>query len=209
MLAAVCDRAFVGDDPLPRIGAAFAEQVKRARTRLPAVAEGAFRLLAAIAAEHHALTQRIARAAAGARRASRAEVRRAPRRARLSGILRGDAVGAARAPAALPRGARPAARQVSPRIPARDARHAAHGRRLVAALSRAAGAQPRGRPRRSPALEDFRWLLEELAVSLFAQELQDAVPGVLQAAWSGPGRTSTADGTDFLALATRNPPVLQ
>ena len=39
---------------------AFAEQVKRARTRLPAVAEGAFRLLAAIAAEHHALTQRIA-----------------------------------------------------------------------------------------------------------------------------------------------------
>ena len=41
VLVAVCDRAFIGDDPLPRSEAAFAEQVKRARTRLPAVAEGA------------------------------------------------------------------------------------------------------------------------------------------------------------------------
>jgi ATP-dependent helicase HrpA len=45
LLLAVCDRAFIGDDPLPRSEAAFADQVKRARTRLPAVAEGAFRLL--------------------------------------------------------------------------------------------------------------------------------------------------------------------
>ena len=43
--AAIVDRAFLGDDPLPRNERAFAEQVKRARTRLPAVAEGAFRLL--------------------------------------------------------------------------------------------------------------------------------------------------------------------
>ena len=28
----------------------------------------------------------------------------------------------------------------------------------------------------APALEDFRWLLEELRVSLFAQELKTAVP---------------------------------
>ena len=53
VLLAVRDRAFIGDDPLPRSEAAFADQVKRARTRLPAVAEGAFRLLASIAAEHH------------------------------------------------------------------------------------------------------------------------------------------------------------
>ena len=62
VLAAVCDRAFIGDDPLPRSETAFAEQTRRARTRLPAVAEGAFRLLAAIAAAHHALGQRIAAA---------------------------------------------------------------------------------------------------------------------------------------------------
>ncbi len=60
VLAAIADRAFIGDDALPRTATAFAEQVKRARTRLPAVGEGAFRLLATIAAAHYALSQRIA-----------------------------------------------------------------------------------------------------------------------------------------------------
>src|SRR5207249_1791346 len=60
VMAAVADRALLGDDPLPRSEGAFAEQVKRARTRLPAVAEGAFRLLGAIANEHHILSQRLA-----------------------------------------------------------------------------------------------------------------------------------------------------
>ncbi len=60
VISAILDRAFVGDDALPRTETAFADQVRRARTRLPAVAEGAFRLLGSIAAEHHALTQRIA-----------------------------------------------------------------------------------------------------------------------------------------------------
>ena len=48
VLDAITDRAFIGDDPLPRSESAFAEQIKRARTRLPAVAESAFRLLATI-----------------------------------------------------------------------------------------------------------------------------------------------------------------
>src|ERR1700682_5930926 len=39
VVAAICDRAFIGEDPLPRSEAAHAEQVKRARVRLPAVAE--------------------------------------------------------------------------------------------------------------------------------------------------------------------------
>src|SRR4029077_1584059 len=60
LVSAVCDRAFLGDDPLPRSEQVFAEQVKRARARLPAVAESAYRLLATIAGEYHALTQRLA-----------------------------------------------------------------------------------------------------------------------------------------------------
>jgi ATP-dependent helicase HrpA len=60
VLAAIEDRAFIGEDPLPRSARAYAEQVKRARTRLPAVAEAAFRLLAAIASEHHTVSRRIA-----------------------------------------------------------------------------------------------------------------------------------------------------
>ena len=47
---AALERAFLGDDPLPRSEKAFAELVKRARARLPAVMDGAFRLLAEIAA---------------------------------------------------------------------------------------------------------------------------------------------------------------
>ena len=68
VFAAICDRAFLGDDPLPRGERAFAEQVRRARTRLPAVAEGAFRLLSTIAAAHVALTQHLGRLPAGLRR---------------------------------------------------------------------------------------------------------------------------------------------
>jgi ATP-dependent helicase HrpA len=75
VVAAICDRAFIGDDPLPRSEKAFAEQARRARARLPAVAEGAYRLLAAIAAAHYALTQRLGKMPAIHSRAV-AEVRR-------------------------------------------------------------------------------------------------------------------------------------
>ncbi len=75
VLAAVCDRAFLGEDPLPRSEKSFAEQTRRARTRLPAVAEGAFRLLAVIAAAHHALGQKLSASSAAPSRVV-AEVRR-------------------------------------------------------------------------------------------------------------------------------------
>lgn len=42
---AVCDRAFIGDDDLPRSEKAFKEQIKRARSRLPAVKEAVSRHL--------------------------------------------------------------------------------------------------------------------------------------------------------------------
>ena len=42
---AVCDRAFIGEDELPRNEKAFKEQIKRARSRLPAVKEALSRYL--------------------------------------------------------------------------------------------------------------------------------------------------------------------
>lgn len=42
---AVCDRAFIGEDGLPRNEKAFKEQIKRARSRLPAVKEALSRYL--------------------------------------------------------------------------------------------------------------------------------------------------------------------
>ena len=172
-LAAIADRAFVGDDPLPRTAAAFAEQVKRARTRLPAVGEGAFRLLATIAAAHYSLSQRIAGLPPALARLG-AEIR-----ARRDGLVHPGFFRAT--PWAqlnhLPRYLAAAERRLAKygENPGRDAKHAATlaewWRRLAERreADRAAG-------RIEPRLEDFRWLLEELTVSLFAQELRTPQP---------------------------------
>ncbi|MGH8714860.1 MAG: ATP-dependent RNA helicase HrpA, partial [Casimicrobiaceae bacterium] len=173
VLAAAVDRAIIGDDPLPRSERAFAEQVKRARARLPAVIEGAFRTLAVIAAEFHAASARLAALpAAQARLAAEARALRAalvypgffsatpwPQLGHLPRYLQ-----------ALDRRLAKAAAD-----PARDARHAA----AVAALwerYRARAATRRPDQAVDPALEAFRWLLEELRVSLFAQELRTPLP---------------------------------
>ena len=177
VVAAIADRAFLGDDPLPRNDKAFAEQVKRARTRLPAVGEGAFRLLAAIAAEHFALTQRLAAA-------PRAQARFAAGLAAERDALVHPGFFAATPWAQLnhlPRYLKALDRRYLRHLerPDRDARHAAelagfaarHRERVERA--RAAGGGAEGE---LAALDAFRWLLEELKVSLFAQELKTPVP---------------------------------
>jgi ATP-dependent helicase HrpA len=173
VLAAVCDRAFVGDDPLPRSEGAFAEQVRRARTRLPAVADGAFRLLGAIAAGHHALTQRLAALPPALSRQG------AEARARRDALVHPGFFAATpwTQLAHLPRYLEALERRLAKYAenPSRDARHAGtvadwwrrYGERVE--RNRQAG-------RVEPGLEAFRWLLEELSVSLFAQELKTPFP---------------------------------
>jgi ATP-dependent helicase HrpA len=170
---AVCDRAFVGDDPLPRTQSAFAEQVKRARARLPAVADSAFRLLAEIAGEYHAVSQRIAALPASQSRLA-AEVR--ARRDAL--IRRGFFSATPWTPLTqIPRYLRALDRRIAKQRanPARDAKHAAQladwWRRYDERVERA-----RLAGRSDARLAEFRWLLEELAVSLFAQELRTPFP---------------------------------
>jgi ATP-dependent helicase HrpA len=173
VLDAVCDRAFIGDDPLPRSEAAFLDQVKRARARLPAVAEGAFVLLAAIATEHQALTRRIAAMpAALSRLAAEARVRRDAL------VHPGFFGGTSWAQLShVPRYLKALDRRLAKALddPARDAKHAPvvaewwRRYRERADRNRVAG-------RIEPGLESFRWLLEELSVSLFAQELKTPFP---------------------------------
>ncbi len=173
LLSAACDRAFVGDDPLPRTEAAFAEQVKRSRARLPAVAEGAFRLLATIAAEHQALTQRIAALPPSLSRLG-AEVRQ--RRDAL--VHPGFFVETPWVQLGhLPRYLKALERRLAKfnENPARDQRHAATlGDWWQRYRERVERNRESGRV--EPGLEDFRWLLEELSVSLFAQELKTPFP---------------------------------
>ena len=70
-------------------------------------------------------------------------------------------------------------------------------------------AQARWRQVARRALESFRWSLEELAVSLFAQELENAVPGLGQAAGKGVDGTLSLTIRPALALWRRLRLVLQ
>ena len=173
VLAAVTDRAFLGDDPLPRTEQAFAEQVKRARTRLPAVAEGAFRLLAAIASEHAALAQRLAGLPAAQSRLA-VEVR-----AQRDALVYPGFFSATPWPQLqhLPRYLKALDRRLAKfgERPERDGRHAEQVAELWQRYRERAGRNAQA-GRAEPALETFRWLLEELRVSLFAQELKTPVP---------------------------------
>ncbi|SFH22629.1 ATP dependent DNA helicase [Neisseria elongata] len=56
---AVCDRAFIGEDELPRNEKAFKEQIKRARSRLPAVKESLSRYLQETAAAYAELNGKL------------------------------------------------------------------------------------------------------------------------------------------------------
>ena len=173
VVTAICDRAFIGDDPLPRSERAYAEQVKRARVRLPAVAESAFRLLAAIAVEYHTLSQRIGAMPAG--------------QGRLGGDLRAqrDALVHpgffSRTPWSqlghLPRYLQALDRRLSKYVenPARDAKHAQAVSELWQRYVQRHAANAAAR-KGEPALEAFRWQIEELKVSLFAQELRTPQP---------------------------------
>ena len=166
---------------------AFAEQVQ---ARAHAAAGGRRRRVPAARRRsptgYQALAQRLAAlppalARLGGRGAG------AARRARLSRVLQRHAVGAARAPAALPDGARPAARQVR-----RAARPRRAARRqvadVVAALRERRRARPRGRPRRA-ARSRLPLAARGAAGVAVRAGAEDPVPGVVQAAWKRPGRT--------------------
>ncbi len=170
---AVADRAFIGDDPLPRERGAFSAQVKRARARLPAVTESALRLLVDISTEHQALTQRIGALPASQRRLA-AEAKAQRDALVYPGFL-------AATPWAqlthLPRYLQALSRRIvrHAQNPERDLRHAAQLAEWRERY-RERAEEERRTGGVSPALEAFRWMLEELSVSLFAQELRTPAP---------------------------------
>ena len=138
------------------------------------MAEGAFRLVATIAALHHALTQRLASLpAASARRG--AELKR-----RRDGLVYPGFFSATpwaqlthvpRYLSALDRRLVKFAENPGSRRPTRGNRRRRGGRVIASAST------PTGRPDASnPGSTSFRWLLEELQVSLFAQELKTPFP---------------------------------
>ncbi|EIG24801.1 ATP-dependent RNA helicase HrpA [Neisseria sicca] len=166
---AVCDRAFIGEDELPRNEKAFKEQIKRARSRLPAVKETLSRYLQETAAAYaelngklgkHPLTHLL--------------------RLRLQTLL---AAGfASRTPwAQWPRlpiylKAMTLRLEKYSGNPARDAAREADIQELEQMWQeKTDGLVKQGQPV-SDDLAAFRWMIEELRVSLFAQELKTPYP---------------------------------
>jgi ATP-dependent helicase HrpA len=169
LVAAVLERACLGE-PLPTDRAAFEARAAEARPRLALIGQELARTLAVLLAEHATVQKKLA-AARGFPQAA------ADLAQQLAALLpRGFVVDTD--PARLPHVAR-YLKAASTRLdklradPARDAHKLAEIAPMLQNFSRAQAAL---KGRRDPRLEDFRWLLEELRVSLFAQELRTPVP---------------------------------
>lgn len=174
MLMAIADRAFVGEDELPRSNQDFMTLKQRARTRLPAVTDGATRLVTAIAAEYQALTQKL-----GALPNNMARIKREveeqfalllpkkfmsqtpwERLQHLPRYLKALRMRLEKYPNSIERDTRSgqAVQLIWQRW--QDKMNTLHKAHLDV----------------PEALADYRWLIEELRVSLFAQELKTPFP---------------------------------
>lgn len=166
---AVCDRAFIGEDDLPRNEKAFKEQIKRARSRLPAVKEALSRYLQETAAAYaelngklgkhpltHLMCQRLQTllAAGFATRTPWAQWPRLPIYLKAMTLRLEKYSG----------------------NPSRDAAREADIQELEQMWQeKTDGLVKQGQPV-SDDLAAFRWMIEELRVSLFAQELKTPYP---------------------------------
>ena len=173
MLTAIADRAFIGEDELPRSNQAFMTLKQRARTRLPAVTEGAARLVQAIAVEYQPLVAKLASLPPPMSRLKREAEEQ------LSRLLYKNFV--SQTPwerlQHLPRYLKALRLRLEkcPVAPDRDARHAQAVAHLWNRYEQRLEVQKKA-GKATQALLDFRWLIEELRVSLFAQELKTPFP---------------------------------
>ena len=166
---AVCDRAFIGEDELPRNEKAFKEQIKRARSRLPAVKEALSRYLQETAAAYAELNSKLGKHSLTHLLRLRLQTLLAPGFATRTPWAQWP-----RLPIYL--------KAMTLRLekyssnPARDAAREADIQELEQMWQeKTDGLVKQGLPV-SDDLAAFRWMIEELRVSLFAQELKTPYP---------------------------------
>jgi len=166
LVAAALDRAFLAD-AVPTLAAEFARAVDAGRSRFLLIAQEVARTAGAILAAHAELHKKLAVAAKAFPEAAE-DMKQQWQRLLRPGWLRDTPWARLQH---FPRYLQAAALRLEKlrADPARDARLAAELRPLVTAWLRAP------RPL-SAELEQFGWLLEELRVSLFAQQLKTPVP---------------------------------
>ena len=166
---AVCDRAFIGEDELPRNEKAFKEQIKRARSRLPAVKEALSRYLQETAAAYAELNSKLGKHPLTHLLRLRLQTLLAPGFASHTPWAQWP-----RLPIYL--------KAMTLRLekysgnPARDAAREADIQELEQMWQeKTDGLVKQGLPV-SDDLAAFKWMIEELRVSLFAQELKTPYP---------------------------------
>ena len=166
---AVCDRAFIGEDELPRNEKAFKEQIKRARSRLPAVKEALSRYLQETAAAYAELNGKLGKHPLTQLLRQRLQTLLAPGFASHTPWAQWP-----RLPIYL--------KAMTLRLekysgnPARDAAREADIQELEQMWQEKKDSLIKQGLPISDGLAGFKWMIEELRVSLFAQELKTPYP---------------------------------
>ena len=166
---AVCDRAFIGEDELPRNEKAFKEQIKRARSRLPAVKEALSRYLQETASAYAELNSKLGKHPLTHLMRQRLQTLLAPGFATRTPWAQWP-----RLPIYL--------KAMTLRLekyssnPARDAAREADIQELEQMWQEKTDSLVKQGQPVSDDLAAFRWMIEELRVSLFAQELKTPYP---------------------------------
>ena len=172
LISAALDRTFLADS-LPTRQEDFARRVADGRSRFTLIAQELQRLAVAVLGEHAQVQKRLAAVQKGFPQAAE-DVRAQCARLLAPGWLARTAWERLQH---LPRYLKAAALRLDKlrADPARDAQRAAALAPLEQAFRRESAARAR-LGGLTPELEQFGWLLEELRVSLFAQELRTPVP---------------------------------
>ncbi len=174
MLQAIADRAFIAEDDLPRTNAAFMTLKQRARTRLPAVTDALTKQAQLIANEYQALSAQLQKPNPITQKIKR------ECETQLNGLLYHGFF--SRTPwDVLPHMPRylKAIRMRLDKYPtsiARDAKHAADIAMLEQQVQQKISLLQKAHLPVTAGLQDFWWQLQELRVSLFAQELRTPAP---------------------------------
>lgn len=173
MLTTIADRAFIGEDELPRTNQAFMTLKQRARTRLPAVTEALARYAQAIASEYQLLVAKQNQMPAAVNRLKRDVEQQVPSLLHKYCFSQTPWEQLQHFPRYIK--ALRLRIEKQPANPDRDGKNAASVATLWQNWETAVD-KLRKADKLTPELFEFRWLIEELRVSLFAQELKTPFP---------------------------------
>jgi ATP-dependent helicase HrpA len=174
MITAIADRAFIGEDELPRSNDEFMKLKQRARTRLPAVTEAVARQAQAIANEYQLLTQKQGQMGAAVNRLKR-DLEQQVGLLVYKGCFTNTPWEHLQN---IPRYLKALRLRIEkhPANPERDGKNAASIGLIWQRWQEKMNALNQAHVDIPQSLLAYRWLIEELRVSLFAQELKTPFP---------------------------------